>query len=321
MSYTDPTESIVRIVGQYQDPYSATIRNIFRVENQRQSGSVFYEHRENILTKTVGNFNNSYEVFQASSRADNNLGIRDLQLSSTLNPIVMLTSTAIFTMPSRNRNKNVFVVKFSSPGDKNSLRNGGTDLYSLEYSPYNDSNWRNISTRKQLDLDYRTVFSPAATGTYTTHKINPNTRYRTMNGVSCETKSDNAFVQYQIPFHPDQIWWLSSSLKKAYNPWLTASMALQYSQFNMQTGSEYYYTSTSVALDSAEANFATNSIDRGAQLTYSFSSDLNSVYGFTPWTQIRSSQNWKSRLLKNNSYIVIDKDIQSDNIFTITSSR
>jgi len=316
-----PTESIIRIIGDYQTPYSVTISNAIRVENVKQTGSVFYGHQEKILTKTVGNYQNSYEVFQSTGRFYNNLGIRDLPLSSTLNPIIVLTSTAIYTMPSRNKNKNVFVVKFSAPGDKNSLRNGGTDLFGLEFSPYNVTNWRNLSSKKQLNTDYQTVFSDSQTSTYTEHKINPNKRYITMNGVSYTTKSDNGFVQHQIPFHMDQVSWISSSLKKAYNPWQTASLVWQYSQFNLQTGSEYYYTETLTALDSAGSNSRVTSPFSGSELTYSFSSDYATIYGFNPWIQIRSSQNWKSRLLKNNSYIVIDKDEDSDNIFTITSSR
>lgn len=321
MPYSDPTESIYRIVGEYIPVYSGVISNLYRVKNIKQTGSVFYDRQANILTKTVGNFINSYEIFNTVGRLENNLSIRDMPISCTMNPILVLTSTAIYTMPSRNRNKSVFALKFSAPGDKNSLRNGGTDLESGEYSPYNSMNWRNITTRKNLDIDFRTVFSLNSTSTYTTHKTNPNTRYKTRLATSYETKSDNGFIQFQLPFHNDQQTWISSSLKKAFNPWVTASFPLHFTEFNEQTGSEYYYTNSLTALDSGQVNSAITGPKNGSNLTSSWSTEVGSVYGFNTWTQRRMSQNWKSRLLKNNCYIVIDKDIDSDNIFTITSSR
>ncbi len=319
MAYSDQTETIYRLTGEYLTIHSGIFPFVFRVDNIKQTGSVFYNHQENIETKSVGNYSYPYEVLNGVGRRENNLHIRDLSISQSMMIIPFLTGTP-YSVGIRLKNKSIFASRFSAPGEINTGPNK-LDVESFEYSPYNSINFRNRSVRKQFDTDYQTVMNLDSTSTYTTHKINPNTRYLATE-LSYETKSDNGFINHQIPYHVDQVTWLTSSLKKAFNPWTTKVFPDFFRENNEQTGSEYYFTSTTFAFDSAEDNSGLTDPKYGSNLTQTWcGNNIYSVYGFNSWTQIKRSNNWKSRLLKQNLYISIDKDIDSDNIFKLESSR
>lgn len=314
---TEASATNYQITATYLVVHSGVLQNLYGVDNRLLTGSVFYQHQEKILTKTVGNYQFPYEVISISGRLENDLYRRDYPTSQSINIIPILTGTPYLIAP-RLKNRSVFVVRFSAPGDANTQVNK-LDIESLEYSPYNSFDFRNLKSKKSLNDEYKTVMNLDATATYTIHKINPNTRYRA-GETSIQTKSDNGFISHQLPHHVDQMYWITSSIKRATNPWLTQSLPSLYIEFNEQTGTEYYYTNTLYAQDSAAANSAYVHPKRGSDLTYSWATDTYSIYGFNSWTQIRANQNWKTRLLKRNSYIAIDKDIDSDLIFALTSS-
>lgn len=314
---TEPSATIYQITGTYLAVHSGIFQNLYNIENRLLSGSVFYPHQEKILTKTVGNYQFPYEIISLGGRSENNLYRRDRPISQSISIIPNLTGTPYLIEP-RTKNRSVFLIRFSAPGDVYTQPNK-LDVESLELSPYNSFNFRNQISKKALDQEYKTVMNLDATSTYTTHKINPNTRFRASE-ADILSKSDNGFISYQLPFHVDQVYWITCSLKRATNPWLTKSLPSLYVEFNEQTGTEYYYTRTLYAQDSAAANSAYVSPENGSNLTYSWAADTYSVYGFNSWTQIRAGNNWKSRLLKRSSYIAIDKDIDSDLIFALTSS-
>jgi hypothetical protein len=305
MSYSSPTESLVRIIAEYSTNISASLNLLPRVKNVLLSGTVFYDQQNNILTKTVGNYLKLYEVVQTTGRKENNLNFRYNPILSESFPIVPnLNGTSSYTIFTRTNNSDaVFVNRFSSPGQKETLGIGRMDRDSEEYAVYNSINLRNFGVRDALDsgssLHTTQTFTNIGvnieiSGNITYHKINKNKRYILDSTATIATKYDNQFVSYQIPYHPDQVSWLYTSLLKNLNEW-----PQWFISGSEQTGSEYFFTRTMT----------------GSQFTESSCLDQNKIFGYNSWTQMRTSQNWKSRLLKRNCYIVIDKDQFSDAIF------
>lgn len=300
MSYNTPTQSIVSIFGDINLSYSGSISKIYTIKNQKITGSVFYEHQENILTKTIGNYYQTYEYFLAVGKRENNLLFKD-SLPEIPYPIIpnIYGTSSTTAYSSTSSIKNVWMQKFSAPGQKESLGVGVRDKESDEYSQYNSLNFRNHIVRYGLNSEIKKV-SNLYSSSYTIHGINKNSHYIANATGNIIIKYDNGNIQNILPYHMDQIKWLYSSLFRSSSYWPSWFVSSSY-----QTGSEYPYTESMT----------------GSYLSDSFSSDLKCIYGFNSWTQIRSNQNWKSRLLKNNCYYYINTDINSDNIFTIESSK
>ncbi len=283
MAYTDPTESIYRVQAELLPFYSGSINNIYRIENVKLSGTVFYNDQKNTLTKTVGNFGCSYEVFTSFGRTNNNLSNRDYPITQSI-ARVKLNEQTPFTMPARQTNKNVIATIFSAPGGSDVDANGQRDIEAGEYSSNNSVNLRNSAVRKQVDDDARRVnILPI----YTWHKTQRNTQHRISSAtLTFETRSDNGFVSHAIPFHIDQQAWLSSSIIKNFNQ---RRSFLVY--FNEQTGSDYMITSSMT----------------GSDLTRSWGSNYYGIYGYPTWVQTRAGENWRHRSIKNRSYYYVNK--------------
>lgn len=193
---------------------------------------------------------------------------------------------------------NIWKLQFSAPGQKETLGVGQRDCIGDEYSTYNSLNFRNNIIRNGYNTESKKITYPYS-NSYTVHGVNKNRHYILNATGNIQTKFDNGFIQNSIPYHNDQVQWLYSTLLRSSSYWpqwfVTGSA---------QTGSQYFYTESMI----------------GTYLSDSFCSDIRSQYGFNSWVQIRSCQNSKYRLLKNNSFIFINTDLDSDNIFTITSS-
>jgi len=277
------TESIYRISGEYIFIPSSSISMINGIDNILLSGSFIKEDRINLNNKRTGNYQNSYEILLSTGRRENNLSIRDYPITQSIS-IIKLNNQTSYSIPAIRKNKNIIAVIFSSPGGSETDSNGQRDIESSEYSSNNNTNFRNKYVRKQIDNDLQTPFSSSS---YTTHKTNKNTRYViNVNTSIIQSKYDNGFINRIIPYHIDQMLWISESLLKT-----ELNKQSHYIYFNEQTGSEYTYTQS----------------HNGSNLTESWGSNFDSVYGFPSWIQLRAGNTWRHRIIKERSYYYINK--------------
>lgn len=282
MPYPELTQTLYLLTGEVVTEPTSTIKNILTIENYTHTGTVFLVPQTNLNNKKRTNYLKSYEVFNSTGRRDNNLSARDIPISSSYNEIVINGENKNVTAYARSKNKNIFAVKFSAPGGKRTDSVKNTDLESGEYSSNNNINFRNYEARYTQSIDLQQHTDLNYTSTYTTHKINKNHRYLVNSSDVIYSKSDNGYVSYQLPYHKDQISWAY----KLYNN--DAERRNHYVVNNIQTGSEFYIT---LSFD-------------GTDLSQSFGSDYKLIYGNSSWTQVRASQNWKIRKLRQNSYFI-----------------
>jgi hypothetical protein len=282
MPYPELTQTLYLLTGEVVTEPTSTIKNILTIENYTHTGTVFLVPQTNLNNKKRTNYLNSYEVFNSTGRRDNNLSVRDISLSSSYNEVVISGENKDVTAYARIKNKNIFAVKFSAPGGKRTDSVKNTDLESGEYSSNNSINFRNYEARYTQSIDLQQHTDLNYTSTYTTHKTNRNHRYLVNSSDVIYSKSDNGYVSHQLPYHKDQISWAY----KLYNN--DAERRNHYVVNNIQTGSEFYIT---LSFD-------------GTDLSQSFGSDYKLIYGNSSWTQVRASQNWKIRKLRQNSYFI-----------------
>lgn len=283
MSYTDPTESIYRVVGEYLQPYSATITVPYNIANLRNSGSIFYNNQKNILSKSTENYERTYEVVVTSGRREINLSRIDYPITQSISRMKLNGQTP-YTMPARTSNENVIAVIFSAPGGSDVDANGQRDIEGEEYSTNNGMNMRNYSARKQLNDDSQI---PLTASSYRLHGVNRNAKYRISSAsLTFETKYDNGFLVQMLPFHIDQVPWISQSLIKN-----DTQKKSHYVYFNEQTGSEYNYTSSM----------------SGSELSKSWGSNYFAIYGYPTWLQTRAGENWRHKAFSKRSYYYVNR--------------
>ena len=195
----------------------------------------------NIKTTTsdVGNYSKEYEIVQTTGRYTNN----SAYVKAGGWDIVEIASPYVAGMmdyekPQRGKTPHVFVNRFSSPGapDTAGDSNGGPalDTYSAEFSPYNNINYRNTTTRNiyklllashvnQFGL-YSNTFNqgPRAShvnslnydGTGSIYQTNRNPiRQLKQSGSTTLTSSvyDNFYVRHPIPRSDLQYAWITAS--------------------------------------------------------------------------------------------------------------
>lgn len=283
MAYTDPTESIYRIVGEYLQPYSATVNVPYNIANLRNSGSIFYNNQKNIHSKSAENYERTYEVVSTFGRRDINVSRIAYPITQSISRIKLNEQTA-YTMPARTSNENVIAVIFSAPGGSDVDANGQRDIEGEEYSSNNSMNMRNYSARKQLNDDYKI---PLTASSYRLHGTHRNSKYRISSAsLTFETKYDNGFVVQMLPFHIDQVPWISQSLMKN-----DTQKKSHYIYFNEQTGSEYIFTSTMT----------------GSELTKSWGTNYFGIYGYPTWLQTRAGDNWRHKAFAKRSYYYVNR--------------
>jgi len=177
----------------------------------------------NIKNISSGNFDRDYQVVQTSGRYYNNKamvaagGFTDTNVASAY-----LAGVTDRAKQSRGNDKNIFIERFSAPGDPLTAgdANGGfgLDCDSAEYSVYNSLNYRNSMVRNPLktlltrrmgqfgtdsELGYVNSLSYASSASY--HKTHYNTLERfiltgtLMWQITTSSLYDNWFVQHQLP--------------------------------------------------------------------------------------------------------------------------
>lgn len=81
------------------------------------------------------------------------------KLSSSIGPsyiqILANSGSYNFTIYTKPRKSNLFVTRFSAPGDSRTLSPGNLDRESMEYSIYNQINFRNLKTRNALNTSWQ----------------------------------------------------------------------------------------------------------------------------------------------------------------------
>ncbi len=196
---------------------------------------------KNIRTTTgsvlIGNYNNPYDLVNTAGRFSNNQGFR--QDTSTNKTSSVFVSSFDRAKPERDVVKNVFVTRFSAPGEAQTAgdsRGGpGLERDFGEFSPQNSMNTRNALQRETLTLlmteksqksgirsgsavtDAYTINAPASY-----HKVNRNPKYTAIledpyalsnAGANFVARSDNAFIQHAIPQNDLQYTWITASAK------------------------------------------------------------------------------------------------------------
>ena len=148
-----------------------------------------------------GNFSKNYEVFQTSGRRTNNgwfVRNNGIVQPTSLNPY-FVTATE-FALPTRTRQESVFVQRFSSPGDPNTMREGCLDTMAAEISVYNALPYRNLMVRVPYaaKLAIASSFGGFDSGSLTVanvHKIPANA----LSSSTGKVTNDNYWVQHSIP--------------------------------------------------------------------------------------------------------------------------
>ena len=195
--------------------------------------------KTNLTTGDAGNYSKDYEIVQTVSRTKNNVAYTKAEgfnLSDIPSPYI--AGMDDYAKPNRGRTEHVFVNRFSSPGSPDTAgdSNGGPalDTFAAEYSPYNNINYRNTTTRNIYKLLHAShvnqfgfysdnfgigagpsqVGSEDYSGTGSIYQTNRNPiKQLKESGATTVTASvyDNYFVQHAIPRSDLQYSWITSS--------------------------------------------------------------------------------------------------------------
>jgi len=201
------------------------------------------------LHSKIGNYKKDYEIVQAAGgRTANNRAwtrngpwsLLDAQDPTHLTSSIFVSGMYDEPRIQRGRTEHVMVNRFSAPGGPDTMgdSNGGPglDRYAAEFSPNNDLNWRNNSTRDPLKKWMLTphvnqfgyyggvenlIPGSAAnatnySGTGSFYQINRNSRMRLIKSGSGTTTSysyDNYYVQKPIPATDLRYSWITASVQ------------------------------------------------------------------------------------------------------------
>ena len=195
--------------------------------------------KTNTATHGIGNYSDEYEIVQTVGRTTNNSAfVKAGGFSPDVIPSTYVAGMDDYTKPDRGRSSHVFVNRFSSPGDPNTMGDSdggpGLDVEAAEYSPYNAINYRNWSVREPLVWLYAShinqfgfysdtfgkgngpssVTSADYSGTASVYQVNRNPiRQMKDSGSTTVTASvyDNYYVQHPIPRTDIQYTWITAS--------------------------------------------------------------------------------------------------------------
>jgi hypothetical protein len=195
--------------------------------------------KTNTATHGIGNYSDEYEIVQTAGRTTNNSAfVKAGGFSPDVIPSTYVAGMDDYTKPDRGRSSHVFVNRFSSPGDPNTMGDSdggpGLDVEAAEYSPYNAINYRNWSVREPLVWLYAShvnqfgfysdtfgkgngpssVTSADYSGTASVYQVNRNPiRQMKDSGSTTVTASvyDNYYVQHPIPRTDIQYTWITAS--------------------------------------------------------------------------------------------------------------
>jgi len=195
--------------------------------------------KTNTSTHGEGNYSDEYQIVSTTGRTTNNSAfVKAGGFTPELVPSPFVAGMDDYAKPQRGRNSHVFVNRFSSPGDPNTMgdSNGGPglDVEAAEYSSYNDLNYRNFAVREPLTWLYAShvnqfgfysdtfgkgqgpseVNSLNYLGTASVYQVNRNAiRQMKESGSTTITSSvyDNYYVQHPIPRTDRQYSWITAS--------------------------------------------------------------------------------------------------------------
>ena len=209
--------------------------------NIKNIKTVIIHDRVNANEKPLGNYTHDYDVIQTSGRSKNNRWFVKDEGNQVANKraSTVITGLSDYTLPDRTRannydfgrTENIFVERFSAPGDPLTMGLGFMDHEAAEFSPYNSMNFRNFNVRSHLHYwlaqhsglyegsqGYRQDLALPGIAAY--QKNNRNRLYdvRLVNsgpsGESyvCKSTFDNAYVGHQIPRSDLQYHFVTSSV-------------------------------------------------------------------------------------------------------------
>ena len=234
LEFTTPDPAI-RIISQPVDLPRASLYRGLTAKSPLNITNI----KTNDTTGDVGNYSKDYEIVQTVSRTKNNVAyIKAEGFDITENPSPYIAGMNDYEKPDRGRTEHVFVNRFSSPGSPDTAgdSNGGPalDTFAAEFSPYNNINYRNTTTRDIHTLlqashvnqfgFYSDSFGIGAgpsqvssenyNGTGSMYQVNRNAIKQIKDSGSTQITAsvyDNFFVQHPIPRSDLQYSWITSS--------------------------------------------------------------------------------------------------------------
>jgi hypothetical protein len=275
----------------------------------------------------LGNFSLNYEVVQTSGRDINQSLIQNNLTASGVLTTKFVEGVEEYTLPDLpNKNKSVFVERFSAPGDKKESSRGALDRESEQYSPNNSLTTRNISVRQAFNsqlTQHSAQFGSGSVEGVSTHKVNRNTSFGVeLSGATFVTASDydNFHIQHSIPRTDLRYKWIADS----YVPSLTSPF-FEYQRigtdseeiiFNSssftRSGSSNVFTVDNIGLnslikDKKSINITNNTFTVvNPSLSASYSEIVNTPYGFSTWKQLRTGEHPVARKLRENNVVSIE---------------
>jgi len=260
-----------------------------------------------------GNYLNTYEFVQMSSRTNNNKSFIDLTGS-----IFAVSGTNILgftdrTLPVRAAYKNIFVERFSAPGGPEVLSRGTLDKNAEEYSAYNSLNYRNFRVRKNLNK-WLAETSSIDSENPSLHKNADNiARYPgDDNNSYTNTQNDNAFISHAIPRSDYQYSWITSSMQSNN---LFSGYSSKYTNLDIQYTFVSGNVSGSSIVDFVGLNTTIPKTINTSSNTLSsvnavidvnkYLSNINGPYQHPTWKQIRGGESLLSRVSRKNNKILV----------------
>jgi len=234
-----------------------------------------------------------------------------------------------YTLPdlTNDRNRTVFVERFSAPGDKKESSRGALDRESEQYSPNNSLTTRNISVRQTFNsqlTQHSAQFGSGSIEGVSTHKVNRNTSFGVeLSGATFVTASDydNFHIQHSIPRTDLRYKWITDS----YVPSLTSPF-FEYQRIGTDS-EEIIFNSSSFVISGSNKRFAVDniginslikdkksidlttnffSVSSSVKLSASFSEIANTPYGYSTWKQIRTGEHPVARKLRENNILSLE---------------
>ncbi len=294
-----------------------------------QSGSNFGK----TLKNTIGNYQNTYEYLQLTSRTNNNKYIADVGANIAGTSSSSGLGFTDVTLPTRQTYKQIFVERFSAPGGAEINSRGALNKESEEYSAYNNLNYRNFRVRNNLN-SWLAESSSTDADNPSYHKVNKNSYYvfASSSDTTGRKKYDNEFITRQIPRSDMQYTWLTASVltKPSSSFYFTQYDNLKtYNSESLQFVSATLHPGETLITDFLGFNwffiFTVNTssnvistvnpphyidLDLTAHQTNQYFLKLNGPYGYPSWKQINNRNNRLSIISrKNNNILVQDKSI------------
>lgn len=236
------------------------------------AGSRFY-HVGNIKTKTtglsiLGNYSKDYEIVMTNGRNTNNKYLTSQEgegHSGELTPSAYVSGMTNYEKPSRKRAEHVIVNRFGAPGGPETQGASARDRASGEYSIYNTTNYRNLSSRQvynvlSTETSERFGFRSGSATQASIHKVHRNL-LRTVGTDERQIQSDNLFVSHPIPRNDFGYSWITASANEDVYSFISK---------NSNVGYQHLFSNYGATTSTKTIDFLTSSpIGSGAPVSIS----------------------------------------------------